>query len=240
MGVCAINRYEKNSNGFGIYLRMLYPAHQPGQIGAGYGPAGDHVSPELAGFLANSSCHSDFLSQSIRISTAGDDLRKELFHKVYRAHSEEIFFYIQKFTREQEASEDILQETFIIFLQKVNLEMAESARSFLYSIARSLALKHLNKKKRFIDANLDLITDGNKSSNEAEKSVLRDQILTHLAGINPVYEEIYLLRVESAMKLEEIVDVLKISPRSLNRRIQEMKEILYQLLNQEAPRESAS
>jgi RNA polymerase sigma-70 factor (ECF subfamily) len=185
-------------------------------------------------------CRFDFYLNNTHISTAGDDLRKELFHKVYREHSKEIFFYIQKFTREQEASEDILQETFIIFLQKVNLEMAESARSFLYSIARSLALKHLNKQKRFIEANLELITDGNKSSNDAEKSVLRDQILAHLAAINPLYEEIYLLRVESAMKLEEIVDVLKIPPRSLNRRIQEMKEILYQLLNQEASRESTT
>lgn len=240
MGVCAINSNETISRGFSTYLRLFSPTRRPGKIGAGFAPAGDHFSPELAGVWSNSSCHSEFLTHSIRISTAGDDLRRELFHKVYSEYSKEIFFYIQKFTRNQEASEDILQETFIIFLQKVNLEMVETSRSFLYSIARSLALKHLNKQKRFADANLELITDGNKSSNDAEKSVLRDQILAHLAGINPLYEEIYLLRVESAMKLEEIVDVLKIPPRSLNRRIQEMKEILYKLLNQEASRESTT
>jgi hypothetical protein len=41
-------------------------------------------------------CRFDFYLNNTHISTAGDDLRKELFHKVYREHSKEIFFYIQK------------------------------------------------------------------------------------------------------------------------------------------------
>jgi DNA-directed RNA polymerase specialized sigma24 family protein len=118
--------------------------------------------------------------------------------------------------------------------------MADTARSFLYAIARSLALKHLNKQKKFAQANLDLLTDNNKSSNEAEKTVLRDQILAHLKEKNPVYGEIYVMRVESAMKLEEISELLKIPQRSLNRRVQEMKEILYQLLNEGVSRESTT
>lgn len=188
----------------------------------------------------NNPCQNDFSSDSKRISESEDSLRKDLFHKVYADHGKEIFSYINKFTMDTEASEDIFQETFIIFLRKVNLNMADTARSFLYSIARSLALKHLNKQKRFAHANLDLLTDNNKSSNDAEKFILRDQILAHLKEKNPVYGEIYVMRVESAMKLEEISDLLKIPQRSLNRRVQEMKEILYQLLNEEVSHESAT
>jgi len=191
-------------------------------------------------FLVNTACQTDFFSVLKRIGASDDTLRKDLFHKVYTDHGKEIFNYINKFTMDSEASEDIFQETFIVFLRKVDLNMADTARSFLYSIARSLALKHLNKQKKFAQANLDLLTDNNKSSNEAEKTVLRDQILAHLKEKNPVYGEIYVMRVESAMKLEEISELLKIPQRSLNRRVQEMKEILYQLLNEGASRESTT
>lgn len=201
-----------------------------------YFPASRHL---LKGIWEKTNCRSDFSSKSLPIS-ADDEIRRQLFQKVYTEHGKEIFSYIRKFLMDDEASEDVFQETFIVFLRKVNLDMADTARSFLYSIARSLALKHLNKQKRFTQTNLELLTDNNKSSNDAEKFVLRDQILAHLKEKNPVYGEIYVMRVESAMKLEEISELLKIPQRSLNRRVQEMKEILYQLLNEEVSHESTT
>jgi RNA polymerase sigma factor (sigma-70 family) len=208
----------------------------PAQITSHF-PSFSGLEYDFPEFHEKTNCRSEFYSQSLHIISSDDEIRKQLFQKVYADHGKEIFAYIRKFLIDDEASEDIFQETFIVFLRKVNLEMADTARSFLYSIARSLALKHLNKQKRFTHANLDLLTDNNKSSNDAEKIILRDQVLAHLREKNPVYGEIYVMRVESAMKLEEISDLLKIPQRSLNRRVQEMKEILYHLLSEGAGHE---
>jgi len=180
----------------------------------------------------NIACRNDFYSETKQISTADETLRHELFQKIYKEHSAEIFAYLQRFVMDQEVSADLLQETFIIFLQKVDLAKAETSRSFLYAISRSLALKYLKSKKRFASANFDQLSDNNKSAEDNDRNLLRDHVLQRLNLADPVYAEIYELRVESGLKLEELAEVLKMPPRTLNRRIQEMKELLYRILSE--------
>ncbi len=67
----------------------------------------------------------------------------------FQLYGEEIYRYLRKLLRDEEAAKDILQETFLKVM-KTNIEEI-TAKNYLFRIAYNLAMDYLKARDRFLD-----------------------------------------------------------------------------------------
>lgn len=128
-------------------------------------------------------------------------------------------------------AEDLLQETFLRFLQKAESARPEAHRAFLFQISHNLAVDNLKKYARV--NNYDTLHDRPDQRDhvaETDYRILRENAITKMLASNPVYVEIFLLRLDFGMTYDEIGIALKIPKRTLMRYVDNLKKILREVL----------
>ncbi|MFA7076494.1 MAG: RNA polymerase sigma factor, partial [Candidatus Izemoplasmatales bacterium] len=75
----------------------------------------------------------------------GDD---EAFPKLYNLTYRQIFFVIIPITKNQALAEDIVQDTYLKFLKKIDDYKAKNVLSYLITIAKNMAINEYNRLKR--------------------------------------------------------------------------------------------
>lgn len=128
-------------------------------------------------------------------------------------------------------AEDLLQETFMRFLQKAEPGRPESHRAFLFQISHNLAVDNLKKYGRV--NNYDTLQDrpdGRDHVAETDFRIMRENVIAKMMRNNPTYVEIFLLRLDYGMTYDEIGTALKIPKRTLMRHVDNLKKILREVL----------
>lgn len=67
------------------------------------------------------------------------------FRQLYDRHKAPLFLYVLGITRDQGTAEDILQEAFLRLLDETRVPVPDSARAYLFTMARRLAI---DKRRR--------------------------------------------------------------------------------------------
>lgn len=129
------------------------------------------------------------------------------FDDFYNALKEKIFYNIFALTKSYELSEDLLQDTFVKFLESINeIDDENNAIGLLFVMSRNLTLDYLKKHKkvRLIDETKDTL----KSHDEehVDKNILLEKIKNIL---KPKEFEIFTLHVLSELTFEEISKMKK-------------------------------
>ncbi len=118
--------------------------------------------------------------------------------KLYELYKQDLYFYLLSLTHNPTLSEDLLSETFIQAITSISSFKGQSSiKTWLFSIARNMWLRHLRKEKPTVEYN-DLLEI--YVSDSLEKSVITKEtahrISTLLSEKDERTQKIVGLRIE--------------------------------------------
>jgi len=143
--------------------------------------------------------------------------------KAYSDYSKEIFSYILRSVYDHDAAEDILQD---VFIKLINYSVksgvnSNNIRALLYSIARSVCIDFARKTSRvkIESADISLIPDCNISKRDDDPSDgLMDAMNSLIDNLGEPEKSIILFK-KNGLKYPEIAQIMKISERTLKRKV---------------------
>ncbi|MCX8097166.1 MAG: RNA polymerase sigma factor [Spirochaetes bacterium] len=136
------------------------------------------------------------------------------FNELYSKYSKMLIGFVYKYTRDTDMTIDIVQETFIRFLENVkNYSPRGSFKSFIFTTALNIIRDRKRKEKRDrklledISFNTSTIDDSN---------AVREDIMNIIDNLPDRDKEILIFRLEG-YKIEEIANIEKCSTRTVKR-----------------------
>jgi RNA polymerase sigma-70 factor, ECF subfamily len=157
------------------------------------------------------------------------------FKEIYRRHSSKLHAYCLKIVYNQQQAEDIFQETFIRFYQKVNTNYSKgSIAGFLITIARNLCLNYKRDKKQTVPfEDFYPLADTSQMDSKEETHKLISMAID-LLEFN--YKEPLILRLYDGLNYNDISQICDISPENARKRVfrakQKVRIILEPYLNE--------
>ncbi len=158
------------------------------------------------------------------------------YKEIVIRYQEKLKRYILYITKDQNMSNDILQNTFIKTYQNLNgFDTKRKFSSWIYRIAHNETMNLLVKNKKTISLtaeNIDLIEshDNAKADTIFEKEEMI-QVLSHLIDQIPIhYKEPLVLYYYEDNSYEEISDILRIPINTVSSRINRAKKALQELV----------
>jgi len=93
----------------------------------------------------------------------------------YRLYSKDVYGYIYSLTKNQDTSEDLLQETFLQAIKSINKFKGDcSVKTWLFSIARHMWYNHLRKNKK--QSEVEILSDLVDSHSIEDNYINREKV----------------------------------------------------------------
>ena len=145
------------------------------------------------------------------------------FRIIYDRYSPRLHAYCMRILNNREEAEDIFQETFVRFYQKVDSKQHQgSIQGFLITIARNLCLNSKRDKRETLELEEFHITMNGED--EHEQKEIFNLIRTALELIEFEYREPLVLRLYDGLSYEEIAEVCNITPENARKRVFRAKQ----------------
>lgn len=133
--------------------------------------------------------------------------------------------FLYRFVGERQAAEDLFQETFVRVIRRLaDFRPEATLTTWIYTIARNLALDHLKARRRHREVSLDrpaaggggrvlcfneaLRSEGPGPAGEAEAAEAGTRVARALAGLRPAKREALALRVYGGLSYAEVARVV--------------------------------
>lgn len=139
--------------------------------------------------------------------------RDSLFEEIYQRNKNNLLRGAYRIARNKEDAEDIVEETFLIFLQKWEAGVVESPDKYLFGILSRVSLNYFSRQKRQNCIPLEHIEEVAAAPPEEEK--LEDILPSDIAGTD---RDILILRLEQNLSYAQIAKMLGISEISCRSR----------------------
>lgn len=155
---------------------------------------------------------------------AGD---KAAFEEIFRRYRRRIFFFVLRFLRDKNASEDAVQDLFLRVIRDPSRFQARSRFStWLHTVARNLCIDMLRKQKYRRAASLDqprltsnpertgaplieeIQSDGDSPETEADRGGARLKLLRAIGAIPDEQRVVFLLREIGGLSFAEIAQIV--------------------------------
>lgn len=155
------------------------------------------------------------------------------FEEILTRFEGRLFGYVYRFVRNEDAAQDIVQETFARLVKsKTTYRPIGSFGGFLFRIARNLSISLLRERKQRRQVSIDqsqynrdwslLDQLEGRSLNGFEHINLQRvsrKLEEAIAGLNPDQREVFLLRQLSSLKFHEISELLDVPMPTLRSRM---------------------
>lgn len=167
-------------------------------------------------------------SNSIKQLIAGDETA---FTLVYMLYSEKVYRLAYRFLKDQEQSEEIVQETFItLWLNKGKLQPEGDMWLYLYVISKRLSINALKLIYRSTDQLRVLIQNTVQEDNTTEEDVIAHdlEVFTQkiITKLPPQQQLVFKLSRINGLSHKEIAEELNISPNTVkNHMVQALKTL---------------
>lgn len=153
------------------------------------------------------------------------------FDEAYRQYAPAIYRSIYRVVNNAAIAEDLLQDSFLRFLEKADSERPNMHRAFLFRIGHNLAVDYLKKHGRVLNyESFHDHIDERDNFQESDYKLWREQIVQRIRQENPRLLQIFLLRVDFDLTYDQISAELKIPKRTLMRQAEGLKKLLRQLI----------
>ncbi len=159
----------------------------------------------------------------------------KLISELYDLYSRELLFYINSFVRNYDESEDILQNTYLRLISRMQKRpiATDNLRAFLYKIAKNLCLNHKKKTNNILQLSNDDVQDLHKSSYEIlEEKEIKQIVSAVLAGLDPVIASVFYLRRDGSHSFMEIAAMHGISERTAKRYMEKAMRAIHDYMVQ--------
>ena len=175
-------------------------------------------------------------SDVVRRAKEGD---KQAFAELVSTYNERIYNLALRILRNREDAEDILQETFLTVLQKLNtFDGRSNFFTWIYRIATNAALMKLRKKKLVY---ADVPDNPDLSSRNEERSFVdwsQDPLITiqnkeikeiidsAISQLSDLYRSVFILRDIEQLSIRETSKILNISEENVKIRLRRARLFL--------------
>jgi RNA polymerase sigma-70 factor (ECF subfamily) len=161
-------------------------------------------------------------------SRAGDARALE---QLLDRHQAQIYRFGMKMCRDPEDAKDVLQDTLLAMARGVrDFRGASSISTWLYTIARSYCIKKHRRSKFAPEEERSLDTDvAAEATQLADARAGADEVLVGrqidraledaIAGLEPMYREVLLLRDVEGLTAPEVAEVLGVTPQAVKSRL---------------------
>lgn len=125
------------------------------------------------------------------------------FTEFYELTKKQIFYNIFAILKDFQASEDILQETYLNFLNNINsINPHKSILGFLYKISKNKALDYYRKNKKILD--YELIENQRKLSYELQFDYSYELLMKIKKILNDIEYRVVVLHIINELTNKEI------------------------------------
>ena len=126
------------------------------------------------------------------------------FDEFYNLTKKNVFFTIISIVKDNYVVDDLMQDTYMKFLENINNYKSKSINAYLSTIARNLAINYYNKEKRIIhnDEIIDYVQSDDKAPNYEYIEVLE-----MLKTLDDASREIVILHTINDLKFKELAKI---------------------------------
>ncbi|MEE9117449.1 MAG: sigma-70 family RNA polymerase sigma factor [Calditrichia bacterium] len=178
----------------------------------------------------------------VRKAKKGD---KEAFSELVTIYSERIYNLALRILRNREDAEDVLQETFLTVLQKLNtFDGRSNFFTWIYRIATNASLMKL-RKKRLVFAELPENPDLGPRNDERimvdwsqdpsfniQNEEIKKRIDTTINQLSEIYRTVFILRDIEQLSIKETSKILNISEENVKIRLKRARMFLRDKISQ--------
>ncbi len=153
---------------------------------------------------------------------------KKAFNELYKLTSGQAYFFIYKIVQNEQDAEDILQETYIKMLEKIDeIDLAQNFASWFYQIAANKSKDLLRRKnKLFFESIENEVFDSATEENTAfypEENVDKDelcaQVMTAIDELTAEKRACVIMKYYAQMSVNEIAQSLEIPVSTVKNRL---------------------
>lgn len=161
---------------------------------------------------------------------------------LYVQYYKELFYIGYKMTNDTHLAEDIVHDTFIKAIKKVDtMEDERKVGAWLKAIARRTAIDRLRreKKRKVIPVEQETLDALGKDKQNVEQEVeavfLMDQINRSFQKLSRDQQHVFILKWRDGLKEEEIASALKLKPCTVKTRSYRARNKLRNLCAEQVP-----
>jgi len=170
--------------------------------------------------------------QLIRLICEGD---REAFSSLYQRHHRSVFTYALHMSGDQQAAEDVMQETFTGLMESARSYDAERAPviAFLLGIARNQVLRRLRYEHRYltlVDADVEALSASENSSQLTIRNEIVETVRKSVLSLPAHYREVVVLCELQEMTYEEAASVLACPVGTVRSRLNRARKMLIEKL----------
>lgn len=141
------------------------------------------------------------LEESIKKLKAGD---AEAFNEIYELTYRKIYFIVLPIIKDKSLAEDISQDTYLKFLEKLYDYEARNSLAYILTIARNLAINMYNRRKKVYKVDIDSLNTFSFENFIEYKLEHKEMIQEALSVLNTTEKNIFLLHNLEGLKHREI------------------------------------
>lgn len=159
-----------------------------------------------------------FTRWSERLQSSDQRAFSELFEAMHVA----LLRYAWRYTGEQEAARDIVQDAFLKLWQiRSDVDPNRSLKALLYTMVRNLALNHKRAAQHTNNVlpDYDLHDQSPAADQQIEASLLNERLRRFIAQMPERRREAFMLSRFEGLNHEEIAQVMNLTPRTVNTHI---------------------
>ncbi|MFQ5570689.1 MAG: RNA polymerase sigma-70 factor, partial [Rhodothermales bacterium] len=144
------------------------------------------------------------------------------FSELFEAMHVVLLRYAWRFTGEQEAARDIVQDAFLKLWQiREKIDPQRSLKALLYTMVRNLALNHNRAAQHTsgVFPEHDLHDQAPSADQQVDASLLDEQLRGFIGQMPTRRREAFMLSRFEGLSHEEIAQVMNLTPRTVNTHI---------------------
>ena len=158
--------------------------------------------------------------------------------EIIRDYKDGLILYLNGFVSNIHTAEELMEDTFVkIAIKKPRFSGKSSFKTWLYAIARIVALDYIRKNKRIKEVSIEDYREIIRDEEDLEKAYFKEEqkFLLHksLRKLNPDYRQVLYLVYFEGFTNDEVASVMKKNKRQVENLIYRAKQSLKVQLDKE-------
>ena len=158
--------------------------------------------------------------------------KEQKFNVLYAEWVQPLFRFIYFKTKDQSLSEDIVQDTFVKFWDKMDTVGTGKEKSYLFASAKNLLLNKIAHNK-IVNTHAKSQTEPSVTSPhfDLEVTEFQQKLERAIAKLPDNQREVFLMNRIDGYKYREIAELLKISQKAVEKRMSQALAVLRKIHN---------
>ena len=129
------------------------------------------------------------------------------FNEFYNETKKNVFFTIAAIIKDRDAVDDLMQDTYIKFLENISKYQAKmKINAYLSTIAHNIAINYYNREKKLVHSEEIIDYIPNEEKNKKDDSSI--EVLELLKDLDDISREIVILHTINDLKFKDISKIV--------------------------------